>query len=224
MRQPLERRQTLNAGHTPSHSISGIETSGPATPVAHNFDEQAAEVGGADSGGVPPFNDELGVSFDGQFDEVTPTKPGKPTVLDKIDVKIVDPVTGEESGDVELKGPLGLSNSPGDDIFLAKLTEKLEKVAEEKDEDTTTTTESEFGDYTDGFDGEGGHGAGQMSDAEVLRTALKALGRKGLRGDVDVDGKEDDVAAELKGVPSTDDIPILRLKRSVNFGRPLGSL
>ncbi|KFY40620.1 hypothetical protein V494_03420 [Pseudogymnoascus sp. VKM F-4513 (FW-928)] len=100
--------------------------------------------------------------------------------------------------DPELSGPLGLTNdAPEDKQFLAALTSKLEEVAE-----------SERAEELDE----------ELSDGQVLQNALRAIGR--------VNGsREDDEEDEgLVAVASTDDIPMLKFKKTPNFGRPLGSL
>ncbi|KFZ07174.1 hypothetical protein V501_06699 [Pseudogymnoascus sp. VKM F-4519 (FW-2642)] len=102
--------------------------------------------------------------------------------------------------DPELSGPLGLTNdAPEDKQFLAALTSKLEEVAES--ERTEELDEQE------------------LSDGQVLQNALRAIGRvNGSRRDDDEDGEG------LVAIASTDDIPMLKLKQTPNFGRPLGSL
>ena len=120
---------------------------------------------------------------------------------------------GEDSldnGDFELSGPLGLKNdAEEDDIFLKALTEKLEEVkGKEADEVSITTTETSEGDE-------------EMHDQEVMKQALQALGR-GLSSDSMRGGDGGNNDDMMDSVP--DDVPILRLKPSVNFGRPLGSL
>ncbi|KFY94038.1 hypothetical protein V500_03450 [Pseudogymnoascus sp. VKM F-4518 (FW-2643)] len=102
--------------------------------------------------------------------------------------------------DPELSGPLGLTNdAPEDKQFLAALTSKLEEVAESE--------------RTEGLDEQ------ELSDGQVLQNALRAIGRvNGSRRDDDEEGEG------LVAIASTDDIPMLKLKQTPNFGRPLGSL
>jgi hypothetical protein len=86
----------------------------------------------------------------------------------------------EESEDVELSAPLGLTNEPTkDDAFIAQLVEKLDEV--KKSEEFSPSSES----------------IDSMSSADEI---------------VD-DGKAD-----------ADDMPVLRLKPSLNFGRPIGQI
>lgn len=92
-----------------------------------------------------------------------------------------------------------INDAPEDKQFLAALTSKLEEVAES--ERTEEQEEQE------------------LSDGQVLQNALRAIGRvSGSRRD---DDEEDE---GLVAVASTDDIPMLKLKQTANFGRPLGSL
>jgi hypothetical protein len=87
----------------------------------------------------------------------------------------------EESGDVELSGPLGLTNeSAKDEAFIAQLVEKLGEV--KKSEEFSPSSES----------------ADSSSSADEIIEEAKA--------DVDDDG------------------PALRLKPSLNFGRPIGQM
>jgi hypothetical protein len=87
----------------------------------------------------------------------------------------------EESGDVELSGPLGLTNEPAkDDAFIAQLVEKLGEV--KKSEEFSPVSES----------------LSRVSSAEEILEDSKA--------DVEDDG------------------PALRLKPSLNFGRPIGQI
>lgn len=86
-------------------------------------------------------------------------------------------------GDRELTGPLGLTNERGtDDIFFAKLVEKLAEV--EKSEGVSPSSES----------------------------------TSSLRSDMEEKERESAHQEEEK------DLPLLKLKPSLNFGRPMGSL
>lgn len=119
----------------------------------------------------------------------------------------IDVLEDLDNGDVALTGPLGLKNEKAeDDVFLAALTLKLEEVAEkEQDAVSVTTTETD----------EDGN---ELGDEALLKQALSAIGR-GINGNMD--GSED----KMEDIESAKaDMPILRLKPSVNFGRPLGSL
>jgi hypothetical protein len=121
--------------------------------------------------------------------------PESEVVVERVQVSVEDP---------ELKGPLGLTNdAPEDDRFLAALTSKLEEVAENAVSETSEESVAEQ----------------EMNDAEMLKTALHAIGRGSRCG-----LQEDDEGSGLTPGASTDDIPVLRLKQSTNFGRPLGSL
>jgi len=115
-------------------------------------------------------------------------------VVERVQVLVEDP---------ELKGPLGLTNdAPEDELFLAALTSKLEEVAENAVSEMSEESVAEQ----------------EMNDAEMLKTVLHAIGR-GSRC-----GFQEDEGCGLTPGASTDDIPVLRLKQSTNFGRPLGSL
>lgn len=92
--------------------------------------------------------------------------------------------TEEESGDVELSGPLGLINEAvKDDAFITQLVEKLDEV--KKSEEFSLSSET-------------------MEIAENSENTKETVEK----GNVDVD----------------DDMPPLRLKPSLNFGRPIGRM
>lgn len=121
-------------------------------------------------------------------------------VVERVQVLVEDP---------ELKGPLGLINdAPEDELFLAALTSKLEEVAENAVSEVSEVSETS----------EESVAEQEMNDSEMLKTALHAIGR-GSRC-----GFQEDEGCGLTPGASTDDIPVLRLKQSTNFGRPLGSL
>jgi hypothetical protein len=87
----------------------------------------------------------------------------------------------EDSGDVELSAPLGITNEPAeDDAFILQLVEKLDEV--KKSEGFSPTSES----------------VDSTSSADEIIEDAKA----------DVD----------------DDMPTLKLKPSLNFGRPIGQM
>ena len=116
-----------------------------------------------ESGGATPTQENIG-----------PNPVHHPSTVDGID-------TQEDSGDVELSGPLGLTNeSAKDDAFIAQLVEKLGEV--KKSEEFSPSSES----------------IDSSSSAEEIIEEAKA--------DVDDDG------------------PALRLKPSLNFGRPIGQM
>lgn len=111
MQQPEKRRLTMHAGHTPNHSIT-------------NLPDLLEE----DSGGATPTQDN------------TAHKPlHYPSAVDDSDDH--DDHDEEESGDVELSGPLGLTNeAETDDAFIAQLVEKLGEV--KNNEEFSPTSES----------------------------------------------------------------------------------
>lgn len=130
------------------------------------------------------------------------TTPKASAIKQELEGKIVDnPVVHVEDEDPELSGPLGLTNdSPEDEIFLATLTSKLEEVAEHAiNERSDSIAESDVG------------------DSEILRMALNAIGR-GSKPEVNEESQD----STLEG--GADGIPVLKLKPSTNFGRPLGTL
>ena len=94
---------------------------------------------------------------------------------------VADSDAQEESGDVELSGPLGIINEPAkDDAFIAQLVEKLDEV--KKSEEYSPSSES-----------------------------------------IDSRSSADDIIEEEKA-DGEDDMLVLRLKPSLNFGRPIGQM
>ena len=94
---------------------------------------------------------------------------------------LADSDAQEESGDVELSGPLGITNEPAkDDAFIAQLVEKLDEV--KKSEEYSPSSES-----------------------------------------IDSRSSADDIIEEEKA-DGEDDMLVLRLKPSLNFGRPIGQM
>lgn len=103
---PENRRLTMNAGHTPNHSLTKLtwlkEDDGEATPKAT-----------------------LPVTFKGAIDRRASLALSLVSVPDDDEVEADE----EENGDRQLSGPLGLvGDAAVDNPFLAALTEKLEEV------------------------------------------------------------------------------------------------
>jgi hypothetical protein len=162
---PETYRLTMNAGHTPNHSIHKLDL--------------------GDSGGATPTQDQhrlrspsMSINGPEQHDEN------------------IDP-------DPELRGPLGLKNDPPkDELFLAALTNKLEEV---KESGLASPSEASV---------ENEDSKGMLySIASNIVSENKALASVS-------EGVED----EDDDDPKQDDIPLLKLKASMNFGRPFGSL
>lgn len=104
--------------------------------------------------------------------------------------------------DPELRGPLGLKNDPPkDELFLAALTNKLQEV---KESGLLSPSEKSV----------------ESEDQKIMlnpRAANAMLENKGLAS-VSEDVEDDDPNS------AADEAPVLKLKTSMNFGRPLGSL
>jgi hypothetical protein len=103
--------------------------------------------------------------------------------------------------DPELRGPLGLKNDPPkDELFLAALTNKLKEV---KESGLISPSETSL-------DNDDSNGM-IPSIASSIVSENKALAP-------DSEGVEDDDDSKQ------DEVPVLRVKASMNFGRPFGSL
>ncbi|PQE17891.1 tho complex subunit 7 domain-containing protein [Rutstroemia sp. NJR-2017a BBW] len=109
-----------------------------------------------------------------------------------------DDTVADQDGDPALKGPLGLTNkSSKDNLFLEVLTEKLQEVEKEISEKGSPNLEMELD--TDSM--------ASWSPMLEMKSASKDQGGK--RG-------------EGKGEGDADGMPPLKLKPSMNFGRPMG--
>ncbi|KAG8168112.1 hypothetical protein KVR01_003801 [Diaporthe batatas] len=130
---PLSRL-TMNAGHTPTVSMSFVSTGATNTVTS--------------SGSNTPtlISGDGAISSDGNDgnDGLESKEPAEPvgTAIDDADH---DPAIMEPSDeDPELKGPLTLRNIPAkDEIFLRKLSDKLEKVGTGEDATPTVLKDAE---------------------------------------------------------------------------------
>ncbi len=161
---PETHRLTMNAGHTPNHSIHKLDL--------------------GDSGGTTPTQDQHRLR--------------NPSMAIDESIKHCENI----DPDPELRGPLGLKNDPPkDELFLVALTNKLKEIKESglispveaslENEDSTGTIKS------------------IVSSVISENTALASVS-EGIEEDED-DSKQDEA-------------PVLRVKASMNFGRPFGSL
>ncbi|KAH7310927.1 hypothetical protein BKA65DRAFT_413681 [Rhexocercosporidium sp. MPI-PUGE-AT-0058] len=113
--QPENRRLTMHAGHTPNHSVSKFSFFG----------------GDADSGNATPTQ---------EYHEVDNLH--RPSIAPEYHGETEEETDGDDHGDKELSGPLGLTNEKSsDDPFLAELVEKLE-VEARKSADASPTSET----------------------------------------------------------------------------------
>lgn len=162
---PETYRLTLNAGHTPNHSI-------------HKLDF-------GDSGGVTPIQSQ--------------DRHHNPAIASG---ETVQPVDENIDPDPELRGPLGLKNDPPkDELFLTALTNKLREVKES-----------------------GLMSSGEISlDNEDQNAMMKPKAANVLpenKGPASVsEGLEDDGS-----MATVDETLVIKVKASMNFGRPFGSL
>jgi hypothetical protein len=197
--QPENRRLTMHAGHTPSHSrsfpILDPTESGNATPTQQH----------------PEFASEEEHPPRAAF--LAPPAPGEPAPSHPVDhlsplaeeedeaarVVVVDEEQHEEEddddndqGDKELAGPLGLTgNSDLNHNFLQLLNRKLEGVIEERKSRNASPSESSW-------------------TSEERSLSPRKTRRSKSEDEDEEDGK--------------DEGPVLRLKPSMNFGRPMGSM
>lgn len=182
------KRLTMYAGHTPNHSISRF---------ADLFQE----------------NQEDGDATPRGFDGTVHRGSLAPTEGDDFELNGLQPSEGDEEDDDcdhPLKGPLGLTNFPAkDELFLDKLTEKLEEVKNSRPGSkgpspiATTASHSPLLEMkrprSRGIGGGGDDGRGMEGEERG-------------HGDDEEDDEEEGEPVELK----------LKLKPSMNFGKPMG--
>ncbi|KAK1991572.1 hypothetical protein LX36DRAFT_590197 [Colletotrichum falcatum] len=196
---PEPDRLVMHAGHTPSHSLSVLGTA-PGTEVA-----TAAEGTGGSTPTLAPTDMSSNPatlcdvrarldSSDLQDDAYRGPDEPQPTL--------------EATDDVALKGPLMVRNIPAhDEIFFKRLSEKLEDVSSGADAVPTcmkTPSEHEF--------------QGPTEDKENLLAPNPDADAASDRGSTT---DRDDLSDSQHKAEEEIDVP-LKLKKTTNFGAPLG--
>ncbi|GKT46025.1 uncharacterized protein ColSpa_06206 [Colletotrichum spaethianum] len=197
---PEPDRLVMHAGHTPSHSLSVLGTA-PGTEVATAADGTGGStptLAPTDMSSNPATLCDVrarGDSSDFQDDVFGGPDEPQPTL--------------EATDDVALKGPLMVRNIPAhDEIFFKRLSEKLEDVSSGADAvPTCMKTPSEVA-----FEGP----ADDMENLLVVKRDVDTASDKGSTTD------RDD-ASESQSKVKEVDVP-LKLKKTTNFGAPLGSM
>ncbi|KAI0476402.1 hypothetical protein GGR56DRAFT_468391 [Xylariaceae sp. FL0804] len=199
LQAPEARRLTMHAGHTPNHSITLSELPTIDSTRATN----TAGSSGTSTPTCPKGEESHGLKGRQPEQESSANEgpiSGHPdTRRERHDSKVEEGTSLEPSeGDRELKGPLRLLNRPAaDEVFLRRLSDKLELV---KAQDTPP--------------------AAVMDASEPFQPALRstqpnANARTGT-----------DEAHDVHEEPAEDiekEIP-LKLRKTNNFGQPLGQL
>ncbi|KAI0838047.1 hypothetical protein F5Y06DRAFT_59754 [Hypoxylon sp. FL0890] len=203
LQAPESDRLTMHAGHTPNHSISLTRL--------HTVESTVVTNTATSSGAVTPTNRPLESSQD-----KTPQGPlysqaaggdGAPEISKHSEVQGEPethrvgpaPILMPHEHDPELKGPLHLRNLPAaDEPFLQALSDKLEQVKANNLSPTVLKNEQQLG----------------MEPREITEPQPEPTVKTG------GDGAED---AHQEPEDSEEDIP-LRLKKTSNFGAPLGQL
>ncbi|KAK2045763.1 hypothetical protein LZ31DRAFT_552881 [Colletotrichum somersetense] len=197
---PEPDRLVMHAGHTPSHSLSVLGTAA-GTEVA-----TATEGTGGSTPTLAPTDMSSNPatlcdvrarldSSDLQDDAYGGPDEPQPTL--------------EAADDVALKGPLMVRNIPAhDEIFFKRLSEKLEDVSSGADAVPTcmkTPSEHEF--------------SGPAEDKENLVVPNRDADTASDRGSI----TDRDDLSESQNQAEEIDVP-LKLKKTTNFGAPLGSM
>ncbi|WYZ45552.1 hypothetical protein EsH8_VIII_000868 [Colletotrichum jinshuiense] len=193
-------RLVMHAGHTPSHSLSQMGTA-PGTEVS--------TVADGTGGSTPTLAPTDMSSNPATLYDVMARGVDLSDLDDVFDGAEEPQPTLEATGDVALKGPLMVRNIPAhDEIFFKRLSEKLEDVSRGADAVPTCMKES-TGDLFDGP-------AEQQENHLVVKSDANGASDRGSAADNDAEFQSRQKAQEV-------DIP-LKLKKSTNFGAPLGSM
>ncbi|KAF6844275.1 hypothetical protein CMUS01_01244 [Colletotrichum musicola] len=193
-------RLVMHAGHTPSHSLSHLGTA-PGTEVPTAADG---------TGGSTPTLAPTDMSSDPATLCDVRARADSSDVKDDVFANGFhdDEPTLEATDDVALKGPLMIRNIPAqDEIFFQRLSEKLDVVSRGEDAVPTCLKDSTE-DLRAGPSEHKGNNPNAKVDADATSDRGSALD--------DADSESQPKAEEI-------DIP-LKLKKSTNFGAPLGSM
>ncbi|KAI0542665.1 hypothetical protein GGR58DRAFT_165829 [Xylaria digitata] len=192
---PEHRRLTMYAGHTPSHSMSFTNLP--------TIESTAGNTAGSTGTSTPRSSNERVDLNESRKRNNTATMPNSDQERRAADGLCDDVAPSEEimsepsDDDPALKGPLCLKNRPAaDEVFLRRLSDKLEEVK------ATEATPSVLNEKT------------LPEIAELMISPKVGL-------DTIHDANDDNQDDELEGVE--EDIP-LKLRKSSNFGLPLGQL
>lgn len=177
LRADAQSRLTINAGHTPTVSLSVAHTGTSNTVVSSGSNTPTLT-----SGDGCLSNDDT---------KTEPPEPAPTGAEDDPMPAIMEP----SDDDHELKGPLTLRNMPAkDEVFLRRLSDKLEKVTSGEDATPTVLKLSDD------------------EDEESGAPNAAAVARDDVSSNTSGDGPEE----------AEEDIPLKLRKTSSNFGKPFG--
>ncbi|CRJ81513.1 hypothetical protein BN1708_001912 [Verticillium longisporum] len=198
---PVTDRLVMHAGHTPNHSLSHLPTAAAT---------ETATVAGESTSPTPTFgqtNAAPALSLDiGALGRRT--RRIEDSVAFELEASAEDhpePILEAPAEDIKLKGPLMIRNIPAhDEIFLRRLSEKLEDVS--RGQDSTPVC------LQDDLD---------EAAKEPKDKAQAGLENKGA-GDASAVTDHDSESESPKDKDVEVDVP-LKLKKTTNFGAPLGT-
>lgn len=131
LRADANSRLTMHAGHTPTVSLSVAHTGTSNTVVSSGSNTPTLTSGDGDGA----------MSDDNRAESSEPAEPVPTCIDDELHPAIMEP---SDEGDHELKGPLTLRNMPAkDEMFLRRLSDKLEKVTSGEDATPTVLKHSD---------------------------------------------------------------------------------
>lgn len=143
-------RLTMHAGHTPTISLSIAHTGASNTVVSSGSNTPTLTSGDG------------AMSDDNRPESCEPAEPVPTGIDDDHEPAIMEP----SDEDPELKGPLTLRNMPAkDEVFLRRLSDKLEKVTSGVDATPTVLKNSDDEEDEEGPKSSSSHVAGGDSDA-----------------------------------------------------------
>ncbi|KAI8627027.1 hypothetical protein F5Y19DRAFT_185992 [Xylariaceae sp. FL1651] len=198
LQAPEHHRLTMHAGHTPNHSMSFSQLPTVDSTVAPN-------TAGSSGTSTPTLPKEQDISQNIE-ERIQPQQPAESdpaqdsyTIADvRNDFNVGDEAILESSDeDLALKGPLCLKNRPAaDEVFLRRLSDKLEEV---KANDIRPSV---------------------LTELSLSESTLEPTNSKPSINTVDGgnDGSCDNAMEDIE-----EEIP-LKLRKSNNFGQPLGQL
>ncbi|KAF5512253.1 hypothetical protein CGCA056_v012428 [Colletotrichum aenigma] len=196
---PETDRLVMHAGHTPSHSLSHLGTA-PGTEVPTAADG---------TGGSTPTLAPTDMSSNPATLCDVRARGESSDVKDDVFGDDYEEYPMEATDDTGLKGPLMIRNIPAhDEIFFRRLSEKLEDVSRGEDALPTCMRDS-TDDLLAGPSEQKENNLGAKADTDAASDIGSTI------------DKDDDSESQ----PKIEEVDIpLKLKKSTNFGAPLGSM
>ncbi|KAM0279022.1 hypothetical protein ACHAQH_004804 [Verticillium albo-atrum] len=198
---PVTHRLVMHAGHTPNHSLSHLPTAAATetATVAGESTSPTPTFGRSDAAPALPITIQAPARRIGRIED---------SVAFELEASAEDhpePILEAPVEDFKLKGPLMVRNIPAhDEIFFRRLSEKLEDVS--RGQDSTPFCLQDSLDET----------------TEEAKENAESEPAKSTANDADAIADSDSGSESKKGKDEEVEIP-LKLKKTTNFGAPLGT-